>query len=356
MMKHETKMNEGVKCMRIGILSGAALMTICGALNFAPTAAHAQTDFYRNKSIKILVGSEPGGGFSSYSLLLSAYLGKHIPGNPAVSIEHRPGSGGINAINYLANAAPRDGTVIAVAMPNFFVTPFVEPKEAKFNPSEFHFLGRISDFGRVLASWHTSGAATVDDLKAKETIVAASARRSTTSIQPVLMNEILGTKMKVIPGFMGSGPTAVALEQGEVQVSTIAWSTLVSLHPDWLRDKKVNVIAGLDFSDTPLPGVPKVRDLIDDPQKKALWDFVALPSEFGTAFLVAPGVPDDRTKILREAFDATMRSTEFIEDAKKRNLDMNPKTGDELDKLFARSGSPTPEIVKTVARVMGVTN
>jgi len=341
--------------MRIGIRSSLALTVIFGAMNIAPTAALAQADFFRGKTVKIIVGSEPGGGFSSYSLLLSGYLGKHIPGNPSVVLEHRPGSGGINAINYLANAAPRDGTAIAVAMPNFFVTPFVEPKEAKFDPSKFHFIGRISDFGRVLASWHTSGAATIDDLKKKETILAASARRSTTSIQPVLMNEILGTKMKVIPGFMGSGPTAIALEQGEVQVSTIAWSTLVSLHPDWLREKKINIIAGLDFSDTPLPNVPKVRDLIADPKKKALWDFVALPSEFGTAFVVAPGVPDDRTKILREAFDAAVRSAEFIEDAKKRNLDLNPKTGDQLDKLFAQSGQPTPDIVTTVARVMGVT-
>jgi tripartite-type tricarboxylate transporter receptor subunit TctC len=318
------------------------------------TAAPAQSDFYRGKQLKIVVGSEAGGGFSLYSLLLSAHLGKHIPGNPAVSIEHRPGAGGVNAIDYLANAAPKDGTVIAVAMPNFFVTPFVEPKAARFNPSQFRFLGRMSDFGRVLVSWHTTGVKTIDDLKATETIVGASARRSTTSIQPVLINEILGTRMKVITGFMGSGPTAVALEQGEVQVTTIAYSTLVSLHPDWLRDKKVNIIVGLDATD--VPGVAKVRDMIDDPQKKATWDFVALASEFGTAFVAAPGVPDERLRILRQAFDATMHSAEMIADSKKRNLDINPKSGEELDKLFAASGSPTPETIKHVSRIMGIGN
>ena len=335
--------------MKIGILALAAVATFMSG-----TAARAQSDFYRGKQLKIVVGSEAGGGFSLYSLLLSSHLGKNIPGNPAVSIEHRPGSGGVNAIDYLANAAPKDGTVIAVAMPNFFVTPFVEPSAAKFNPAQFRFLGRMSDFGRVLVSWHATGVKTIDDLKAKETFAGASARRSTTSIQPILINEILGTRMKVITGFMGSGPTAVALEKGEVQVTTIAYSTLVSLHPDWLREKKVNIIAGLDSTD--IPGVAKVRDMIDDPQKKAMWDFVALASEFGTSFVAAPGVPEERLRFLRQAFEATMRSDEMVADAKKRHLDINPKSGEELDKLFAASGSPTPETIKHVARIMGVGN
>jgi tripartite-type tricarboxylate transporter receptor subunit TctC len=343
-------MREGEETtMKIGTLALAIFTAFMSG-----TAALAQSDFYRGKQLKIVVGSEAGGGFSIYSLLLSGHLGKNIPGNPAVSIEHRPGSGGVNAIDYLANAAPKDGTVIAVAMPNFFVTPFVEPSAVKFNPAQFRFLGRMSDFGRVLVSWHATGVKTIDDLKAKETFTGASARRSTTSIQPILINEILGTRMKVITGFMGSGPTAVALERGEVQVTTTAYSTLVSLHPDWLRDKKVNIIAGLDFTD--VPGVAKVRDMIEDPQKKAMWDFIALGSEFGTSFLVAPDVPEDRLRILRQAFDTTMRSDEMIAEAKKRNLDINPKSGEELDKLFATSGSPTPDIIKHVARIMGVGN
>lgn len=335
--------------MRLGVMALAILMALSGG---APV--HAQTDFYRGKTVRIVVGSDAGGGFSTYSLLLSAHLGKHIPGNPAVTIEHRPGAGGVNAIDYLANAAPKDGTVIAVAMPNFFVTPFVEPRAAKFNPAEFRFLGRMSDFGRALVAWHTSGAKTIDDLKAKETVLAASSRRSTTSVQPILINESLGTRMKVITGYNGSGPTAVALERGEVQIATIAYSTLQSLHPHWLRENKINIIAGLDF--TEIPGVTRVRDLIADPQKKAMWDFVALPAEFGTAYVAAPGVPDERLRILRQAFDATMKSDEMIADARKRALDINPKPGEPLDRLFAQAGTPTPEIIKHVARVMGVGN
>jgi tripartite-type tricarboxylate transporter receptor subunit TctC len=205
----------------------------------------------------------------------------------------------------------------------------------------------------VLVSWHATGVKTIDDLKAKETFAGASARRSTTSIQPISSTKSLAPD-EGHHRIHGSGPTAVALERGEVQVTTIAYSTLVSLHPDWLRDKKVNIIAGLDFTD--VPGVTKVRDMIGDQRKKAMWDFVALGSEFGTSFLAAPGVQDERLRILSQAFDATMRSDEMIADAKKRNLDINPKSGEELDKLFAASGSPTPETIKHVARIMGVDN
>lgn len=343
-------------CNRIRV---AILATVLGLswLGFTPAGAQAQSpaEFYKGKTIRFIVGSGAGGGFSTYALLLGPHLGRFIPGEPTVTVEHMPGAGGINSLNYISNAAPRDGTVIAIAMPNFFVTPYTEPNATRFDPTKFKFLGRMSDFGRVLVAWHTSGLKTVDDLKAKPAFVGASSRRSTTSIAPELMNEMLGTKMKVITGFRGTGPTLVALEAGEVNATTVAVATLQSLHADWLRDKKINVIAGLDSNPVPYKGVPRVTDLIKDPKQKALWDFVALPAEFGTAVLVAPGVPDDRVKALRDAFMAAVNSPELKADAAKRKLDLNPMSGEALDALFAKNGSPTPEIVANVARVMGVT-
>ncbi len=340
--------------MHYRIRIGLAAMVV--ALGFACAGAQAQpaAEFYKNKTIRFIVGSGAGGGFSTYALLLSPHLTRFIPGAPAISVEHMPGAGGINSLNYIANAAPHDGTVIAIAMPNFFVTPFTEPQATKFDPTKFRFLGRMSDFGRVLVAWHASGIKTVDDLKQKQAFVGASSRRSTTSIAPVLMNEILGTKMKVITGFRGTGPTLVALESGEVTATTVAVSTLQSLHQDWLRDKKINVIAGLDSNPVPYKGVPRVTDLIKEPKQKALWDWVALPAEFGTAVLVAPGVPEDRLKVLRDAFMKAVNSPELKADAAKRRLDLNPMSGEDLDALFAKNGSPTPEIAAHVAQVMGV--
>ena len=334
-----------------------ALLALC-ICAMGPTMALAQgvAEFYRGKSVRFIVGSDTGGGFSTYALLLSQFLSKHIPGNPAISVEHMPGAGGINSLNYIANAAPRDGTVIAIAMPNFFVTPFTEPKAVKFDPGAFHFLGRMSDFGRVLAVWHETGIRSIEDLKTMEVTVGASSTRSTTSIAPVLMNEILGTKLKIITGYSGTGPTLVAIEKGEVGSTTVAWATLTSMYEHWLREDKLRVIGGLDFNQVPIKGVPRVRDLIKDPAKLALWDFVALPAEFGTAVLTAPGVPADRLEALRMAFDAAVNSPELIAEAKKRQLDLNPKTGTELDSLFAKYGVPSAEIAAHVARVMGVTN
>lgn len=321
----------------------------------APVAAQTPEEFYRRKNVRFLVGTDAGAGFSAYSLLMAAHLGKHIPGNPTVTVEHMPGAGGINSLNYLANAAPKDGTAIAIAMPNFFVTPWTEPKAVKFDASGFRFLGRMSDFPRVLAVWHTAGVSSIDDLKKTEITLGASSRRSTTSVAPMLLNELLGTRFKIVTGYTGTGPTMIALERGEVASTTIAWATVNSLHAEWLASRKLLVLGALDFAQVPIPGVPRIRDLIADQKQRALWDFVALPAEFGTAALVAPGVPDDKVKILRDAFLSAARSPEFAEEAQRRRLDLNPKSGEELDALFKQHGSPGAEIIATVARLMGVT-
>ena len=331
------------------------LISLVGFFGAGAASAQTSADFYRGKTIRFIVGSDTGGGFSTYAMLLSTHLGKHIPGSPGVSVEHMPGAGGINSLNYIANAAPKDGTVIAIAMPNFFVTPFTEPKAVKFDPKQFHFIGRMSDFGRVLAVWHASGVKSIDDLKSREVTIGASSARSTTSIAPILMNEILGTKMKIITGYSGTGPTLVAIERGEVGGTTVATATLVSMHSNWLRDGSLRIIGGLDFNQVPTPGVPRVRDLITDKDQLALWDFVALPAEFGTAVLSAPGVPSDRVEVIRNAFDAAMKSQELRDEAAKRSLDINPKGGRELDDLFAKYGTPSEATAAHVARVMGVT-
>ena len=224
----------------------------------------------------------------------------------------------------------------------------------RFDPGLFRFLGRASEFGRVLAVWHTSGVKNIDDLKRGEVTLGASSRVSTTSVAPMMMNEMLGTKFRIITGYSGTGPTMFAIERGEIASTTVAWSTLMSLHRKAIDDGTLRVVAGLDFNEVPIPGVPRVRDLIKDEKQRAQWDFVALPAEFGTAFVTAPGVPADKVKILREAFDATVRSPEFIAEALKRNLDLSPKSGEELDALFRQYGSPTQEIIKDVARLMGV--
>ena len=316
--------------------------------------AQAQTDFYARKNIRFLVGTDAGAGFSAYSLLMSQYLGKHIPGSPSVTVEHMPGAGGINSLNYLANAAPKDGTAIAIAMPNFFVTPWTEPQAVKFDAAKFRFLGRMSDFGRVLVVTDKAGVKTIDDLKRTEVNLGASSRRSTTSISPMIMNEVLGTKFKIITGYTGTGPTMIAMERGEVAATTIASATLASMHAGLLREGRLIVLGGLDFAQTP-NGAPRIRDLIVDENKRDLWDFVSLPAEFGTAALVAPGVPEERLKILRDGFLAAARSEEFAAEAARRKLDINPQSGEELDALFRKYGSPSKEIVAEVARLMGVT-
>jgi tripartite-type tricarboxylate transporter receptor subunit TctC len=342
-------MGGGYSLVRAGLCAGFVVLSAG-----ATAAQGADKPFYRGKKIRFIVGTAAGGGFSNYSLLLAAHMPRHIPGKPTMTIEHMPGAGGIVSLNYAAGAAPRDGTAIVVMMPNFYVTPFTEPKAAKFDPRQFRFIGRIGDFGRVLVTWHKTGAKSIEDLKSKEVILGGSSRRSTTSVGPLLLNEALGTKLKIVTGYRGTGPTLIAMEKGEVGATTVAWSTLVSLRPQWLKDGKVHVIAGMDKIPVPMKAVPLARDLIKDKDKRATFDFVGLAAVFGTAIGVAPGVPVERTAILRAAFDTTMKDPQFLAEAKKRNMPVNPMDGKSLDKLFAEEGVPSPASAGHVADLMGL--
>ena len=338
----------GVSHIAIGLLTIACLSVPVSAQTGEP-------QFYKGKKIRFMVGTAAGGGFSNYALLLAAHMHRHIPGSPNIVIEHMPGAGGINSLNFAASAGAKDGTMIAIAMPNFYVAPYTEPKGVRFDPLKFRFIGRMSDFGRVLITWHGTGVRNMDDLTKKEVALGASSRRSTTSAGPELLNEALGAKMKIVTGYRGTGPTLVALEKGEVGSTTVAWSTLTGMRPQWLRDNKVHVIAGMDRIPVPLKGVPLGRDLIKDPLKRAAFDFIGLSAEFGTAVVVPPGVPDARTEILRKAFDATIKDPAFLAEANKRQMPINPLGGAELDKMFAEGGTPSKEVIAMVARLMGIT-
>jgi len=335
----------------------ALAMAAACALALPATGAMAQAsddNFYAGKTIRVIVGTAAGGGFSTYALLLSAHMPKHIPGSPRMVVEHMPGAGGINSLNYAAVAGPKDGTAFTIVMPNFYLTPHTEPQAVRFDPREFRFLGRMSDFGRVLVTWHGTGIRNIEDLKAKPVVVGASSRASTTYVGPALVNEFLGTKMNIITGYRGTGPTLVAMESGEVGATTVAWTTLQSLRADWLRDNKVHVIASMDGIPAPVDGVPRMRDLIEDPAQRELFDFIHLFAVFGTAAATPPGVPAERVAILREAFDATIKDADFLAEAKKRNLPINPMPGQELDEMFTRDGVPSKELAERAARAMGV--
>lgn len=337
---------------RLAYLASAAASFLLASAIAVPASAQSDADFFRGKTIKLIVGSEAGGGYSTYTIFLASHLGKHIPGNPTVVADHMPGTGGVKAINYISVVAPKDGTILGVTLPNFWVTPAVQPDAAKFDPTAFKFIGRVGDLGRVLVVWNTAGVKTLDELKVKTVLVGATSRRSVTSVQVDLLNQVLGTKIKNVAGYSGTGAMLIAMEKGEVQGTTLGWNTLNVTRDHWMKDRKVTVLAGLDFAK--YPGIPRVRDLITNEQDRALWDFVGLPSEFGSAVAAAPGVPDSRIAMLRKAFDDTVKDPDFLADAKKRKLDINPQSGAELDVLNARLGKPTPEIAARVRTLMGV--
>lgn len=331
------------------VMTGAALAFAA----LGPTAYAADSDFYRGKTIRFVVGTAAGGGYSAAALFLAAHWPRHIPGGPAIAVEHMAGASGMKATNYIANAAPKDGTVVGFAFPNFWINPYVEPESVRFDPAQFRFVGRVSGMDRALAVWRGHGVETIDDLKKKEVVIAATARRSIFSIQPYLMNKLLGTRMKIVTGYAGAGPTLLALERGEAQGTTVGWLTLKAQKPHWIAEDKVILLGALNQARSP-QGEPLVSELIKDPDGKALWDFAALPGIFGTAILIAPGVADERLATLRAAFDATVKDPTYLADAEKRRIDVSPRGGAELDALHRRYGKPSPKVVEGLKEAMGI--
>lgn len=329
-------------------------LAACAFLLFAiaPAAADEVADFYKGKTIKMVMPTSPGGSTALYGTVIGEYLKRHIPGRPALIHEYRTGSGGIIAANYVFNAAPKDGTVITMLLSSTILTQLIKPKAAKFSVAEFGLLGRAADLPRALIAWHTSGLKTIDDAKKAPVPLGASGRTSVTTIHPALLNEFIGTKFKIVTGYRGAGNTYLALERGEISATTVAWDGLVGNRGDWLKSGKVNVLVRIGARK--FPGYENVPSLIDfgpTPEDKAVLNITLLPSEMGQAIATPPGIPAARLAALRAAFDATMKDPAFLAEAKKRKMVLSPMNADDL-KAMILAGLKQPEPVLKRARAL----
>ena len=319
---------------------------ICTALAVASTlAANAQGVIER--PVTIYVAGTAGGGIDLYARLVGRHIVRHIPGKPTVTVQVMPGAGGIRAANYLAEQAPRDGT----AMTTFAGGPILEPLIGARNPgydmSRFTWIGAITkDIGLCIA-WGATPFKTIDDVKKKQMVVAGTGAGSETDTWPVVLNDVLGTKFKLVSGYVGSQETILAIERGEADGRCVfSYSALKIAKPDWLRDKKINVLlltaleARAEF-----PGVPAVMDLVAKEEDRQLLELMAGPSAMGRPFAGPPGLAPEKATLLRRAFDATMQDAEFRAEASKIQADLAPTTGEEVQKLVARLyATPRPVI------------
>lgn len=311
-------------------------------------------DFYHGKTLTIYVGVSPGGGYSTFAQILANHLGKHIPGNPVVIVKHMPGSGGIKALNYVYNAAPKDGT--AVITPNSGPTRkyVLGIGNARYDPLKYHWLGGWGDGTFVLSVFKSAGVNSLQDAMKKQVILGAIGKNDVSYQDPALINNTLGTKFKIIPGYRGGSRIRLAMEKGELQGwcgQMMGWKTFKR---DWLREGKLVHLVQLTSTPSPdLPGVPQLTDFAKNDEQRQMFQFVQSGIE-DRAFVAPPGVPADRLAALQKAYMDTLHDPAFLADATKQKYDVDPKTGKEIRALIEKMEHISPDLLARLKKAMGM--
>jgi len=310
----------------------------------APSFAAEPASSFRGKTVRIIVGTTPGGGFDAYARLLAAHIARHIDGNPSVIVQNMAGAGSLVAANYIANVAPKDGTVIGAINPTMVTDSLFYPDRAKFDARKVKWIGSALKETHVATAWHLAPVKTFDEVFQREFLVAGAGGSSTS--YPMVLNGVLGTKFKVITGYAGMAEGNLAMERREVDGSgAITWASLKATQPQALRKKQVRALVQFGLTKhKELPDVPWIYDYVRNDADRAALDLMFGTQEFGRPYLVAEGVPDATVAVLRAAFNTTMSSAEFRADAARRGLDLDPTTGEEVQRV-AESVQRTPAAV-----------
>jgi len=333
-------------------LSAVAVGVVMGGLlAAAPASADDVADFYRGKVVKVMVPSGLGATLGLYGRLVVEHIGKHIPGNPTVIIESRPGGGGVTGAAFACSAAPKDGTYIAEVLAPSVIAPLL--RNVKFDASQFQWLGSVVPRPAVISMWHTAPVKTLDEAKKTQAVMGSTGLGSETYIVPTLMNHVLGTKFKVVKGYKGGGALNKALEAGEIQGRMQYWSGWTAGKPDWLKEHKLIHLVKYGGEIKELPDVPSLASLMKTPEQKAMVSFIETAPKIGMGFWVSPDVPKDRLAALRKAFVAMMNDPEFKADAAKRRAPVELVSGETLQDLVAAAyATPKPTIAK-LKQVLG---
>ncbi len=341
-----------------------ALLTTFAAWSIASiSAAHAQTAapdaqsaeaFYTGKQVKMIVATGPGGGYDIYGRLIARHIGRHIPGKPNVVVVNMPGASSMTAANYLANIAPRDGTELLMIVQALPMVQVAGSANVRFDLGKFNWIGNMSDSANVLIAWHTSGLKTMEDVRRKELLVGSTTPGSIGGIYPVLMNQVLGTKLKVINGYESGDAIDLAIERGEVQGRAgIGWAGLKSARSSWIRDHKVSVIVQTGLQKEPdLQDVPLMTDLARNDTERQVLNFYSSLVALGRAITTGSGVPADRVKALRKAFDDAVADPLLIADAEKTGLEVRGLGGEKLQKVVETMVSTPKDVLQLDASML----
>ena len=299
-------------------------------------AAQAQTtaEFYRGKTVNVYIGVGVGGEYDIQARLVARHIGKHMPGNPTVVPQNMTGAGGLRMINYLYNVAAKDGTNIGMIANAFPAMQAVGIQGVQFDAAQMQWLGSIAPGVETMAVWHSAGVKNIDDARTKEVVAGASARGAITFIYPAMMNEFLGTRFKIVTGYPGGNQINLAMERGEVEARNNTWSSWKATKADWVREKKIFVIAQAGPRAPDLEA-PSIEDAARTPEERQLIELIVSGTQLGRP-MATNAAPADRVAALRGAFAATMKDSEFLAEANQLGFEVDPVLGEKMQKIVEK--------------------
>jgi tripartite-type tricarboxylate transporter receptor subunit TctC len=300
----------------------------------------------------MIIGYAPGGGYDLYGRVLAQHMSKHIPGNPRIIPQNMPGAGSLKAANYVFSVGRKDGTTIGTFARNMVISQLVG--HAKFDTREFSWIGSVTKDTSLCVSWHTSPIKTWNDVMMKQFTVGGEGADADPDIFAKLYKNLFGANFRLASGFPGTSNIALGMQRGEVQgLCGLSWSTLKSQHPDWLRDKRVNLlIQAAPVRDPELPDVLMASELVKTEEQRQILDFAVVSQTIARPIAAPPGIPADRKAALRAAFDATVKDPAFLAEARRLQLDVRPVSGAEVDAMIAALYMTPKDVVAKATRAM----
>lgn len=328
--------------LRKGFAAGAVAALALGG------GSAVADDFYKNKQLNLLVGYAPGGGYDTYARTFARYLPNHLPGSPTIIIKNMPGAGSMRVANYLYASAPRDGREIGAVGREIPTATLLKVPNAQFKSAEFTWIGSLASGQTFCVAWHEAPVKTAKDMFEKQFIAGGSTGQSPTVTVPLILNNLLGTKVKLIAGYTGGADLHLAMERGEIQGRcAVTIPSLNASRPDWIRDKKVNFLIEISLADERrIPDVPRIIEFAKSDEDKARLEVLLASGEWQRPIVAPPGLPAARTATLRAAFDKTVSDPGYMAEIEKQKLDAGPMKGEKMEALIKRLETTPDHIVQ----------
>lgn len=342
--------------LKSSMCRAALVSCILGTVNIPFTArAQSAADFYRGKTITIVTSTGPGGGYDLMARLLARYLPRWIPGLSAAVVQNMPGGGNLRAAGYMYEIASRDGLTIAVVENGIPLKQVIDPDSVRFDVARFNWLGSTGTSNEAIMVLDTAGVTSVADLKTRQIALGGTGPSSTLSMYPAAMNNVLGTKFKIVLGYTSSTEVYLAMDRGEIQARSGTLPSALNWHADWIEKGKLRILAQVGLKRDPqMAAVPLLIELAKSPEERDILALVSSPAALGQPYYAPPDVPADRLALLRQAFQSALHDPDLIAEARKIQAELDPATGTEVAQIINQVVATPRAIVDKARRAIEV--